>query len=214
MTDKEMKEYIEQILFGSVKKEDIEKLRQEMKSNFRQLKEENRNQILGWMGELKAEIENLRKEVKIDTRPIQEDFKEGIQKLKLEMQSSFHQPIQTLEASFQKIKEEIPAAIHQSKQEMSHHFQTAKEEGLSKMGVFREEIKADMDGLRLGLQRLGEQIGNAIEEVSALDGKVRGGFNEIKEELGSMIKFSYADLEKRLNAMEARIKALEKMVLP
>ena len=214
MMDKEMKEYIEQILFASVKREDIEKLRQEMKSNFRQLKEENRNQILGWIGELKAEIENLRKEAKIDTRPIQEDFKEGIQKLKLEIQSSFHQPIQTLEASLQKIKEEIPAAIHQSKQEMSHHFLTLKEEGLSQMDVFRIETKADVDGLRLGLERLSEQIGKVIEEVSTLDEKMRRGFNEIKEELGSMIKLSYSDLEKRLNAMEARIKALEKMVLP
>jgi hypothetical protein len=32
--------------------------------------------------------------------------------------------------------------------------------------------------------------------------------------LGSMMKFSFADLEKRLNALEARIKALEKMVFP
>jgi hypothetical protein len=37
---------------------------------------------------------------------------------------------------------------------------------------------------------------------------------EVKEELGSMIKFSYADLEKKFSALEARIKALEKMVFP
>jgi hypothetical protein len=29
-----------------------------------------------------------------------------------------------------------------------------------------------------------------------------------------MMKFSYADLEKRFNALEARIKALEKIVFP
>ena len=29
-----------------------------------------------------------------------------------------------------------------------------------------------------------------------------------------MIKFSFADLEKKLNALEARVKALEKKVLP
>jgi hypothetical protein len=29
-----------------------------------------------------------------------------------------------------------------------------------------------------------------------------------------MMKFSFADLEKRMNALEARIKALEKMVFP
>jgi hypothetical protein len=43
---------------------------------------------------------------------------------------------------------------------------------------------------------------------------MREGFVGVKEELGSMIKFSYADLEKKLNALEARIKALEKMVFP
>ncbi len=214
MMDKETMEYIEQVLFGSIRKEDIEKLRQEMKSNFRQVKEENKNQILGWMGELKADIENLRKEAKIDTRPIQEDFKEGIEKLKLDIQPSFHQLIQTLESSLQKIKEETSAAIHESKQEMNHHFQTVKEESLSHMGGFREETKIDMDRVRLVLESLDEQIRKATEEVSALDEKVKGGFNEVKEELGSMIRFSYADLERRLNTMEARIKALEKMVLP
>jgi hypothetical protein len=34
----------------------------------------------------------------------------------------------------------------------------------------------------------------------------------MKEELGAMLKFSFADLEKRVAALEARIKALEKMV--
>jgi hypothetical protein len=52
------------------------------------------------------------------------------------------------------------------------------------------------------------------EEVATLKGKIKEGFMEVKEELGSMIKFSYADLEKRFNALEARVKALEKMVLP
>jgi polyhydroxyalkanoate synthesis regulator phasin len=53
-----------------------------------------------------------------------------------------------------------------------------------------------------------------VEEVAELNGKIKEGFTEVKEELGSMIKFSYADLEKRINALEARIKALEKMVFP
>jgi hypothetical protein len=43
---------------------------------------------------------------------------------------------------------------------------------------------------------------------------MKEGFIDVKEELGSMIKFSYADLEKRFNTLEARIKALEKMVFP
>jgi hypothetical protein len=43
---------------------------------------------------------------------------------------------------------------------------------------------------------------------------MKEGFVDVKEELGSRMKFSFADLEKRLNALEARIKALEKMVFP
>jgi hypothetical protein len=48
----------------------------------------------------------------------------------------------------------------------------------------------------------------------SLDEKVREGFAGVKDELGSMIKFSYSDLEKKLVSLEARVKTLEKMVLP
>jgi len=52
------------------------------------------------------------------------------------------------------------------------------------------------------------------EQVLVLNEKIGEGFIQVKGELGSMIKFSFADLEKKLNALEARIKALEKMVFP
>ncbi len=50
--------------------------------------------------------------------------------------------------------------------------------------------------------------------MTALDQKIKNAFTEVKEELGAMMKFSYADFEKRLATLEARIKSLEKMVLP
>jgi hypothetical protein len=52
------------------------------------------------------------------------------------------------------------------------------------------------------------------EEIGLLKERIKEGFGEVREELGSMIKFSYADLERRFSALEARVKALEKMVLP
>jgi hypothetical protein len=52
------------------------------------------------------------------------------------------------------------------------------------------------------------------EDITSLNGKIGGGFTEVKNELGSMIKFSYSDLEKKFDVLEARVKALEKMVLP
>jgi hypothetical protein len=61
--DPETKEYLERILLGLTGKEDLEKLRQETKSNFRQLKEENRNQILEWKQEIKADLDQLKGQV-------------------------------------------------------------------------------------------------------------------------------------------------------
>jgi archaellum component FlaC len=59
-----------------------------------------------------------------------------------------------------------------------------------------------------------EDIRPMVGDIAELNGKVKEGLTEVKEELGSMIKFSYADLEKKINALKARIKALEKMVFP
>ena len=64
-----------------------------------------------------------------------------------------------------------------------------------------------MEGLREGIKQV-------TEEIASIKEKMREGFIDVKEELGSMMRFSYADLEKRFNALEARIKALEKMVFP
>jgi hypothetical protein len=64
------------------------------------------------------------------------------------------------------------------------------------------------------MESLGDSMKRVAEEVASVREKMKEGFVEVKEELGSMIKFSYADLEKKFSALEARIKALEKMVFP
>jgi hypothetical protein len=190
--DKETKEYLDKILLGLTAKEDLEKLRQEMKSNFRQLKEENSKQILEWRQEVKADIEKLAKEGKVELGPIKEELRGGIQELKVENQSAIDQSIQKVEHLFQKIKEEVET-----------HWVHAKDEAGADRGGFKE----GMEILRDGIQKV-------TEEVASIKEKMKEGFGEVKEELGSMIKFSYADLEKKINALEARIKALEKMVFP
>lgn len=73
-------------------------------------------------------------------------------------------------------------------------------------------IREDIDDLKRGMERFQEQIKQAAKEVASLNEAIKEGFTGVKEELGSMIKFSYADLEKKINALEARIKALEKLV--
>lgn len=190
--DKETKEYLDRISLGLTGKEDLEKLRQETKSSFRQLKEENKSQILEWKQEIKADLEQLKKEGKVDIDPIIKEFRNEIRDLKADNRSTFDQSFQKVESLLQKIKEE--AETHR--------------------GPSSEGTGVDAGGLKAGMEGLGDAAKKLTEEVASIKEKMKEGFVEVKEELGSMIKFSYADLEKKFSALEARIKALEKMVFP
>jgi len=147
----------------------------------------------------KDDVEKLRQESKANLRQvregidlIREEAKEGLQKARSEIISTCDQANKAIELSLQRFREEETSQVIQR----------------------REEFKADIGTLREGMDRLQQQVKQMAEEFAALDGKIKEGFAEVKEELGSMIKFSYADLEKRFNALEARVKSLEKMVLP
>ena len=190
--DLETKEYLEKILLGLTTKEDLEKLRQETKSNFRQLKEENKSQILEWRQEVKADLEQSRKGEAGETDPLLKEFRDGIQELKVETRSALDQSIQKLETLLQDIKEERETPSADA----------------------REGDSIDVSGLKDGMERLREGIMDVTEEILYINEKMKDGFVEVQTELGSMIRFSYADLERKFNALEARIKALEKMVFP
>lgn len=167
--DKEIMEYFDQKWFSLASKEDVEKLRQEAKANFRQSKEETKTHMLELKKDIKADVEQVIKEMRMDIAPIREEMNEGLQKVRTETQSALNQLDQDMEASLQQMR---------------------------------------------GPERLNEQMKLMVEEVMALNGRIKAGFTEVKEELGSMIRFSYADLEKKFNALEVRIKALEKMIFP
>ena len=190
--DQETKEYLEKILRGLAAKEDLEKLRQETKSNFRQLKEENKNQVLEWKQEVRADFEQLRKGEAEGIDPIRKEFRDGIQELKVETQSALGQSIQKIETFLQEIKEE----------------------GETPPPDARQGIGIDVSGLKDGMESLREGIKEVTEEILYVKEKMKDGFVEVQTELGSMMRFSYADLERKFSALEARIKALEKMVFP
>jgi soluble cytochrome b562 len=155
------------------------------------LKEENKNQILEWRQEVKADVEQLRKGVLVETDPMRKEFRDGIQELKIENRSALDQSIQKLEVLLQNIKEE------------KSHSADGK-----------EGASVDMSGLKDGMESLREAMKEVTGEILYIKEKMKDGFVEVQAELGSMIRFSYADLERRFNALEARIKALEKMVFP
>ena len=160
--DKDMKEYLDKISLGLTAMVDLEKLRQEMISSFRHLKEESKNQILEWRQEIKADLEMLKKEGKVDIGPIVEEFRNEIRELKIENRSNLDQSIQKMELLIQKIKEEAEAR--------------------------RVDPKAgtgtDAGGLKDGMESLGEAMKKMTEEVASVREKMQQGFVELKEVLG------------------------------
>jgi len=194
--DKESREFLEKRFLVLAQKDDVEKLRQETKSAFRQLKEENKTQILEWKEETKGVLDQIIKEWTVGMDPLREEIRK----------------------KFEKLEEEIKTALAQSKTEVFSQLQLVREDGkknlTSALDSSRKETKADIDRLNAGLERITDKADKVTEEIGVLSEKTRDGFAELKDELGSMIKFSFADLERKLNALEARVKVLEKKVRP
>jgi isopenicillin N synthase-like dioxygenase len=190
--DQEIKDYLERKLTVLATKDDIEKIRQETNANFRKLKEENKTQATEWKQEIKGDLEQLTKSKGLEPDLIQETMKEGLMKIRVETQSTIDQLRQTMESSLQRLKETGEVQAFRSK----------------------EETKSAVDQLKEGMEKFQGQMKKIGEEMLSLDQEIREGFTGVKDELGSMIKFSYSDLEKKLAALEARVKTLEKMVLP
>ena len=190
--DQEIKDYLERKLTVLATKDDIEKIRQETNANFRKLKEENKTQATEWTQEIKGDLEQLTKSKGLEPDLIQETMKEGLMKIRVESQSAVDQLKQTIESSLQRLKETGEVQAFRSK----------------------EETKSAMDQCKEAVEKSQGQMKKIGEEMVSLNQQVREGLTGVKDELGSMIKFSYSDLEKKLSALEVRVKTLEKMVLP
>ncbi len=152
----------------------------------------------------------MRKEWAAGRDPLREGIGE-LKKLKTDTQSLLEQSNQVIESSLQRIREEARAIFDQARQEVTSIFQLMKEEEGRSSGS-EQEIKKDIDGLKRGMERFEDQIGQVAKGVLSLNEVIKEGVAGLKEELGSLMKFSYADLEKKISALEARIKALEKLV--
>jgi polyhydroxyalkanoate synthesis regulator phasin len=210
--DQETKEYLDRKLLVLVKRDDVEKLRQEIKASFRQLKDESRTQILEVIQELKADLERWMKEEKQERDFLRNEFKEKLGKWNEETRPLLDQWNQGLVSSLKQMGEEMQSIVAHSELEMGRTLQVIREEEVAQRTRFGEEWKAEIDRLTKGSEEIGDKMKQMAEESSSLYGKIKEGLTEMKEELGAMLKFSFADLEKRIGALETRIKALEKMV--
>ena len=215
--DKETREYLDQKYVTVARKEDLEKLRQEMKATFRQWKEENQSDLLESKKEIRTSLDELKKEWKVEVEAIRKAWVEGVQTLRQETQSMINQSGHTMDLSFHEVKEDVKTVLNQVKQDLISNLRLTREGGkeeiTTSISSSRRETKADLDHLGERLTKLQEQTQKVTEEFGPLGEKVQAGLTEVKDELSSMIKFSFADLERRLNVLEARIKILEKIVL-
>jgi uncharacterized coiled-coil DUF342 family protein len=210
--DQETKEYLDRKLLVLVKRDDVEKFRQEIKSSFRQLKDENRTQILEAIQELKGDLERGLKEEKQERDSLRNEFKEKLGKWNEETRPLLDQWNLGLVSSLKQMGEEMQSVVAHSEQEMGRNLQGIGEEEATQRARFREEWRAEIDRLAKGSEEIGDKMKQVAEESSSLHEKIQKGLTEMKEEMGAMLKFSFADLEKKIGALETRIKALEKMV--
>lgn len=206
--DKEWKELLEQKFLIFSKREDIERLRQEILSHFFKFREDYRDSILRWLRETKEAIEKIREEGRGSKW---ESTLEGIEKHVKEISDRLNHEIprdlQAMGKGFEQVWEQL-------KGDLESHLQRIREESLSQFSSSSEETQRNLAEIRDTLKNLNERVRRIEEERTLLSERLKEGFEGIKEELGSMIRFSYGDLERRLNALEMRVKALEKMVLP
>ena len=162
----------------------------------------------------KDDIEKIRQETNANFRKLKEENKNQATEWKQEIKGDLEQLTkskglepdliqETMKEGLMKIRVESQSAIDQLKQTMDSSLQRMKEAGEGQAIHSRE-----------GMDKFQDQMKKLSKDMVALEEKIRGGFTGVKDELGSMIKFSYSDLEKKLTELEARVKTLEKMVLP
>ena len=162
----------------------------------------------------KDDIEKIRQETNANFRKLKEENKSQATEWKQEIKGDLEQLTkskglepdliqETMKEGLMKIRVESQSAIDQLKQTMDSSLQQMKEAG-----------EGQAIHSRAGIDKFQDQMKKIEENTVALEEKIREGFAGVKDELGSMIKFSYSDLEKKLAALEARVKTLEKMVLP
>ena len=135
--------------------------------------------------------------------------KDDLEKLRQESKTAFRQVKEENKVQIQEWREETKGILDQLRKEWTFGIDPLR----SSLASSRQETKMDMDQLNAGVKDIAEKTNKVTDEISILSEKTRESFVEIREELGSMIKFSFADLERKLNALEARVKALEKKVL-
>jgi arginyl-tRNA synthetase len=162
---------------------------------------------------------------KDDIEKIRQETNANFRKLKEEHKSQAMEWRQEIKADMKKITPSSSMEIGPIREEMKEWVRKIEDGNQFALSQFRQTMDSFLQGMketgeapathsREGMGRFLDQMKKIEENMVTLEEKIREGFAGVKDELGSMIKFSYSDLEKKMAALEARVKTLEKMVLP
>ncbi len=198
---------------------------EQIKTELENLRRESQVDLAPLARQFEEETRNL--ELKVQSMLLQsiQPMESSLGRMKEETLSSFLCSQKEIESLLQAFREEIHTNLLKTKQEMASDLRFMKEEGnanltqswergFTQLTLWKEEMKGELNHIGKGIDSLQAQVRTALGEIAVLNEKVKEGFIEVREELGAMIKFSYADLEKRIAALEARVKALEKQNRP
>lgn len=201
----------------------VRALAEEVKDQMDQLRGEMRETVgrggseAPWDGvpspeELRTEIGRLRAEMQEFLGTWQKEIASTFEKLREDTASALERSKGDLASSFEAVQKEVLEAFHRARKEMGAVLQMIREEMSLDRTLAREETEAKVQQFIEVLDTFQERMGGAAGEIARTSERIKEGFHEIREELGAMMRFSFADLEKKIAALETRIKALEKMV--
>jgi len=212
--DREILDYLDQKWFMLASKEDLEKLRQEMKAALSRLREAGREEELGWRQEVKGDLDALKKENLADLIPLVEETKAGLKGIREDLLPSILRAQEKFESTLLQYREEAKAGINQSTQDMGALLQSLWKEERQSFSNLIKEAPQEANRWKEGMEKIDGQVRELTQGLAAIHETLAQGIKQMKEELGSMIKFSSADLDRKISALEARIKALEKITFP
>lgn len=221
--DMDIKDYIDQKLLIFTTKDDVEKLRQEMRVTLIKFKEETKNQINELLNEIRSSLKAL------DLKMILEEIRKGSEKWQKEINSDLKTTLNEMNSYILHLEKDRGSLIEQFGKEVDSRFQIIKMEIINsiknEINSIRDEekeflssptklVEPLMNDLRKETEERQIQLKNISGDIKIFYEKINKCINDLRNDIGSMIKISYRDFEKRLEALEERIRAIEKIVFP
>jgi hypothetical protein len=162
----------------------------------------------------KDDIEKIRQETNANFRKLKEEDKSQATEWRREIKEDMEKISKSRSIEIGPIREEMKEWVRRIEDGTQFAFSQFRQAADSFLQRMKDAGDPGTTGPREGIDKFLGQMKKIEENMVTLEEKIREGFTGVKDEMGSMIRFSSSDVEKKLAALEARIKTLEKMVLP